>query len=342
MVRCDDFYRKWQKAGNFCEKHPETAREIEAFLDKIIPILEKEVSKSEVLAPEKPAMAEIVSERACRPLISEKSPEVRKEAIQQIVKAAEEKVIDGKRPQVTNKEVSEIVQTIKAKPAHKSQFNQTNDNIEWAPYSWNPVVGCKMGCPYCYARDIAVRFYEDFEPRFKPERLDAPGNTPLPKSTEPGSNNVFVCSMADLFGDWVPEEWISEVLGAVQLHPEWNFLFLTKNPKRLPNYIWPKNAWVGTTVDCQARVKAAEEAFKDVNASVKFLSCEPMRERLVFSDLSMFHWIIIGGQSANTKMQEFQPEWDWVTEIILKARENDLKIYFKPNLRPARLREYPA
>lgn len=78
------------------EKHPETAREIEAFLDKIIPILEQEVSKSEVLSPENPAMADIVSERASRPLISEKSPEVRKEAIQQIVKSAEE-MADGHR-----------------------------------------------------------------------------------------------------------------------------------------------------------------------------------------------------------------------------------------------------
>jgi len=34
-------------------------------------------------------------------LISEKSPEVRKEVIQQIVKSAEEKVIDGRRPRVT-------------------------------------------------------------------------------------------------------------------------------------------------------------------------------------------------------------------------------------------------
>ena len=342
MVRCDDFYRKWQKAGNFCEKHPDTAKLIEGYLDKILPLLEEAATKSDILNDGKKTMVPELSERASRPLISEKSPEVRKEAIQQIVKATEEKIIDGRRPQVTNKEVSDILDAVKARPVHKSQFNQTNDNIEWAPYSWNPVVGCKMGCPYCYARDIAIRFYEDFEPRFKPERLDAPGNTPLPKNKEPGANNVFVCSMADLFGDWVPEEWISEVLGAVQLHPEWNFLFLTKNPKRLPNHTWPKNAWVGTTVDCQDRVEAAQEAFRDVNASVKFLSCEPMRERLVFSDLSMFHWIIIGGQSANTKMQEFQPEWDWVAELILKARQNGLKIYFKPNLKPARLREYPV
>lgn len=116
MVRCDDFYRKWQKAGNFCEKHPRTAEQIDRFLDKILMTLEKEVAQSEILAFEKPAMAQILTERASRPLISERNPEIRTEAIKQIVKAAEDKVIRGGKPQITNKEVSEIVFAIKESP----------------------------------------------------------------------------------------------------------------------------------------------------------------------------------------------------------------------------------
>ena len=52
-----------------------------------------EVTKSEILRDEKLPIGNVVSEGASRPLISEKSPEVRKEVIQQIVKSAEEKVI---------------------------------------------------------------------------------------------------------------------------------------------------------------------------------------------------------------------------------------------------------
>jgi ParB-like chromosome segregation protein Spo0J len=53
------------------------------------------------------------------------------------------------------------------KPVPTSTFNQTNDNIEWARWSWNPVTGCRYNCPYCYARDIANRFYQEkFEPTF--------------------------------------------------------------------------------------------------------------------------------------------------------------------------------
>jgi hypothetical protein len=50
------------------------------------------------------------------------------------------------------------------------------------------------GCKYCYARDIANRFYkEKFTPTFHVHRLKAPANTPVPQSQDIGSKNVFVC-----------------------------------------------------------------------------------------------------------------------------------------------------
>jgi protein gp37 len=146
--------------------------------------------------------------------------------------------------------------------------------------------------------------------------------------------------MADLFGEWVPQEWIDAVLKAVSDSPRWNFLFLTKNPKRLIDINWPKNAWVGTTVDVQRRAKAAEEAFRQIKAPVKFISCEPLQEKLVFNSMEMFDWIIIGGRSRCSGLPEFQPQWEWVESIVKQAREYGLKVYFKPNL-IVRPREYP-
>ena len=35
-------------------------------------------------------------------------------------------------------------------------MNETK--IDWAEMSWNPVTGCRHGCPYCYARRTAHRF----------------------------------------------------------------------------------------------------------------------------------------------------------------------------------------
>jgi protein gp37 len=228
-------------------------------------------------------------------------------------------------------------------PEKKSLFNETNDNIEWARWSWNPVTGCKHGCEYCYAEDIANRFFkEKFEPTFRPERLTAPQNTKYPEKakSDTGYKNVFVCSMADLFGDWVPKEWIDAVLESVKSSPQWNFLFLTKNPRRLLEFEFPDNAWVGTTVDIQSRVQIAEEVFRKIDAIVKFLSCEPMQEELIFSDMSMFDWVIIGGNSGNHRTKPSQPEWDWVERLLNKARDGEVKVYFKPNL-TVRPREYP-
>ena len=90
----------------------------------------------------------------------------------------------------------------------KSKFNITNDNIEWARYTWNPVTGCLHDCNYCYARDIANRFYKHFKPEFHEHRLEAPQNTKRRKDLP---DKVFVCSMADLFGEWVKKSWIQEI-----------------------------------------------------------------------------------------------------------------------------------
>jgi protein gp37 len=232
------------------------------------------------------------------------------------------------------------------KTTSEDRFNaQDNDNIEWALWSWNPITGCLHNCPYCYARDIAERFYEQkFKPSFWPGRLNAPRNTPFPEQKAAewmGHKNVFVCSMADLFGRWVPSEWIEAVLAEVEKSSQWNFLFLTKFPIRLAEFTFPGNAWVGTTVDCQARVANAEKAFRKVKAGVKWLSCEPLIEPLRFSDIGAFDWIVVGGSSKSTQTPEWKPPREWVENIEHTAKKAGLKVYEKTNLLD-RIREYPG
>ena len=122
----------------------------------------------------------------------------------------------------------------------KAKLNsQDNDSIGWASWSWNPITGCQHDCPYCYARDLAERFYpQKFEPSLVPEALSAPLNQRLPKDVNDNVayRNVFTCSMADMFGGWVPREWIEAVLGVARQVPHWNFLMLTKFPSRLTEF----------------------------------------------------------------------------------------------------------
>lgn len=228
-------------------------------------------------------------------------------------------------------------------------FNRTNEMVDWAKWTWNPVTGCLHTCVYCYARDIAEGrtgnspFKTGFTPTFHPDRLAAPQHTKVPEAaqTDIGERNVFVCSMADLFGKWVEQTWIDAIMEAVRAAPQWNFLFLTKFPQRLESIVWPQNAWVGTTVDEQYRVPIAEKAFRNVEAPVKWLSCEPLRERLTFPSLTMFDWVVLGGQSRSSQEPAFQPPWEWVEHLMRQAREAGCLLYWKPNLL-TRPQEYPG
>jgi protein gp37/ParB-like chromosome segregation protein Spo0J len=232
-----------------------------------------------------------------------------------------------------------------SKPCDKSGFNfQETDGIEWARWSWNPITGCNHGCEYCYARDIANhKFKPKFAPAFYPGRLKCPEQTKLPAEakTDIGLKNVFTCSMADLFGKWVPADLIELVLDVVRRSPQWNFLFLTKFPRRYLEFEFPDNAWVGTSVDKQGRVEEAEEVFKRVKAKIKWLSCEPLLEDLTFEHLDRFQWVVMGGASKSTRMAEFKPPREWVTHLWAQARAAGCMIYEKPNLLE-RCREYPT
>jgi protein gp37 len=232
-----------------------------------------------------------------------------------------------------------------SKPLAKAKFNKTNDQVSWAGWTWNPVTGCLHGCKYCYARELAnKKSYEaaypvGFTPLFHHERLEAPTNTEIPEEAKQDYRlkRVFVCSMADLYGKWVPDDWIKQVHASCIANPQWDYLMLTKFPRRYVGLELPKTAWLGTTVDEQKRVRLAEEAFRQIkNVRVKWLSLEPLLAPLEFTDLSMFDWIVIGSQSSTEQpdghVKEFAPPFKWVARIVAQAHECGCRVYLKPNL----------
>jgi len=221
----------------------------------------------------------------------------------------------------------------------------------WAAWTTNPVTGCLHNCPYCYAREGAEvnpnlkQFYPvGFKPLFHHQRLDAPANMKVPEEAkhDPRLGRVFVGSMGDVFGKWVPDEWIEKVFASCIANPQWEYLYLTKFPQRYVGLTLPPTAWIGTTVDDQYRVKIAEEAFRKISGvRFKWLSLEPLLVPLEFTDLSMFDGVVIGAQSATNqpdgeggivRVPEFAPPFEWVARLTDQAHEAGCRVWQKHNL----------
>lgn len=245
--------------------------------------------------------------------------------------------------------------------------------IEWCDMTWNPVTGCKRGCEYCYARRVANRFGrgagdggEHFlgEPIMKPKTLGSDDAVdPYPYGFDPTfhryrleeparktkGRTIFVCSMADLFGPWVPTRWIVDVLDACLAAPQHRYLFLTKYPERylqlnevalLPHQ---DNFWYGSTAtNPETDLMAWSDSFHT------FVSIEPLLGpfgRPAPGALHDIGWYIIGAETGNRKCKVV-PDKAWVDEIVDYCRASGKPVFMKDSLVPivgesGMIREFP-
>lgn len=153
--------------------------------------------------------------------------------------------------------------------------------------TFNPVVGCSHGCVYCWSKRLAEtrlkHLYGDHRLRFFPERLKR-----IPKR-----GNIFIVDMGDLFCNEVPDEWIYEVLHALNENDrgEATYLFLTKNPERYHDFLldFPRNSILGATIETdddhlylKNRISKAPHPWNRIRAMIelrwrrKMVSIEPI------------------------------------------------------------------
>ena len=160
-----------------------------------------------------------------------------------------------------------------------------------------------------------------FEPTYHKYRMDYPEKLKM-------GNNIFVGAMADIFGKWVPGEWIRDVMETCLDNPIHNYLFLTKNPERYTEVGVPaglENMWYGTTITCDADA----DRFNYLPAGCNtFVSIEPLMGDIVSKHNVMFRqvdWIIIGAETGRNK-NKIVPELQWIKDIVVEADYNSVPV----------------
>jgi protein gp37 len=140
---------------------------------------------------------------------------------------------------------------------------------------------------------------------------------------------IFVNSMSDLFHEDVPEAFIACVFETMRAAHWHTFQVLTKRADRLaelsPQLPWPINVWMGVSVETP-RFLGRLKKLREVPAAVRFLSVEPLLDRIPSLPLAGIDWVIVGGESGPGARPM---EGNWVREIRDQCLETTVPFFFK-------------
>lgn len=214
--------------------------------------------------------------------------------------------------------------------------------IEWTEATWNPTTGCdrvSAGCDNCYAMTLARRLKAMGAPKYQVDGHPStsgpgfgvtvhPDSLAIPQRWR-ASRTVFVNSMSDLFHARVPLGFIRDVFDVMADTPRHRYQVLTKRSTRLRRIAdklpWPENVWIGVSVESAETLYRVDD-LREVPASVRFLSCEPLLGPLDGLDVSGIDWVIAGGESGPGH-RPMNPAW--VTSIRDLCADEQVAFFFK-------------
>ncbi len=168
-----------------------------------------------------------------------------------------------------------------------------NSKIEWTDHTFNPWWGCEkvsQGCKNCYAEALDKRWQGGhWGPGSSRRPMSAqywrqPLNWNKAAGIQGVTEKVFCASMADVF-EGHPEtiRHLNLLFDLIACTPNLIWQLLTKRPENILKLVpekwitrWPKNVWIGTSVENQEAAETRIPILLGVPAKVRFLSCEPL------------------------------------------------------------------
>jgi len=237
------------------------------------------------------------------------------------------------------------------------------NKIGWCNLTWNPVWGCRNNCPYCYAREIARRFWkqrymEEINYHFKlhpnwvwtgdhlqglrdfePVWLESKFQRKLPKKPQ----RIFVGSMSEI--EFWREDWMRRVIEKIKEYPQHVFQFLTKHPKIYSQWLWPENCWLGITATDNATLRDAYFVVR--HERIKFINIEPILGpvdiMVALENRLDVNWVIVGAETGSRKGKVI-PEKKWILDIVRCCVNEDIPLYLKDSMKdiyPEEIKEFP-
>lgn len=215
-----------------------------------------------------------------------------------------------------------------------------NSRIEWTDHTFNPWTGCtkvSQACDHCYAESWAKRSgHVEWGPhgerrRTRPATWAMPRKWNAQAEAEGRRFRVFCASLADVFDNHrsILPEWRADLWRLIHETPCLDWLLLTKRPQNIARFLpdgwgggW-SNVWLGTTVENQEEADRRIPVLLGVPARIRFLSCEPLLERVDLKgwiwpgwdgDIRRakpaphIAWVIAGGESG-PGARPMHPEW---------------------------------
>ena len=190
----------------------------------------------------------------------------------------------------------------------------------------NLVIGCTVGCPYCYARNNVRRYHmiDDFSnPEFFPQKMR------LMQKQRP--QNFLLTGMSDLSG-W-KEEWREEVFAKIKENPQHQFVFLSKRPDLLSFSTDLDNARFGVTVTRKSELWRIDALRENIKAKHYHVTFEPLFDDPGQADLTGIDWIVIGTMTgAASRKVRTEPAWTY--SLTDQAHAQNIPVFWKEDLVP--------